>query len=378
MRFVRKNFASLKPEDINERTLIVDTARGQYPWLNKEVAEVITDIIELAPTEELHQKFQARKSEFKEQGLTNGIAHYKAFTATDYEEEFREEFDDDLVQDLIDNEFAGYDTIIFSCWCASNSPCHTDILVDMFSKAIESTEQVTLFDVETFEASEKDDSEWDAELNKTRKVSANAYWSDRFSGYTFFKESWWKSFGRNAATADPDLGIPHKYYRPPARKGHCHICGKQVRKTGKARRAPKYCKECIPKARKLTFAEKNRRAMNSRESVGTVPARLRTFLYYVKNFYGLKYYNNSDISEFTKYDPNEHAAPKGVEPERAEAVVCPECGGRPQLYKPWKPINGHYGKIGSSVLCCKECGLVLSNTGLKSFAPVTTSGYLGN
>lgn len=146
MRFVRKNFASLKPEDINERTLIVDTARGQYPWLNKEVAEVITDIIELAPTEELHQKFQARKSEFKEQGLTNGIAHYKAFTATDYEEEFREEFDDDLVQDLIDNEFADYDTIIFSCWCASNSPCHTDILVDMFSKAVETTEQVTLFE----------------------------------------------------------------------------------------------------------------------------------------------------------------------------------------------------------------------------------------
>lgn len=149
VEYVRKNFASLSPDDIEEGTLIVSTARGSYPWLNTEVSMVIVDEEELTPSEELFDDFQEAKKQFIANGYSNGLAHTKAWIAVDYEERFLEELPEP--EDLPD--YNDYKKVIFSCWCATKSPCHTDILVDYFSE--EDTSQTKLF--ESFEVEDEEE-----------------------------------------------------------------------------------------------------------------------------------------------------------------------------------------------------------------------------
>ena len=60
---------------------------------------------------------------------------------------------------------------------------------------------------------------------------------------------------------------------------------------------------------------------------------------------------------------------RGKEPERAGIDAC-ECGSKNfEFYKPWKPeVEGQkFGKIGSRILYCKDCGLVVETVPQRSY-----------
>lgn len=364
--YERVNLATLKPEHINDDTLIVNTARGKYPWLNTEVSEVIVNEICLAPSQELHKDFQESKDRFIAEGFSRGVAHAKAWIAVNYEERFLEDLE---TRDLPD--FNDYAHVIFSCWCAKNSPCHTDLLVDYYNE--DDNSQVTLLDFEEVEEVEID--------YKPINIANELLKAERGTSWNFNR-------GRHSEEADPLNGkaVPGYIHYP---KGHCQECGKKLyMKRGVSRRGrvSKYCKDCAAKVKKRQQGVINFRRTIVRRTVGFVPVDKLAFRNYVRYFnYGLSKKERLHM-QAENYDDMVTSEllvlPKGVEPERAGAVVCPECGGHPVIYNRHVDETYETGlrcqKIGSKILVCKECGLVLSNSGLKSFAPSASSGYLGN
>ena len=361
--YERVNFATLKPEHITEDTLIVSTARGQYPWLNTEVASVIVEELCLAPSEELFNDFQESKDQFIDEGFSRGVAHAKAWIAVNYEERFLEDLE---TRDLPD--FNDYAHVIFSCWCAKNSPCHTDLLVDYYTE--DDVSQITLLDFEEVEEIEID--------YKPISIANELLKAERGTSWNFNR-------GRNSVEADPLNGkaVPGYIHYP---KGHCQECGKKIYRSKNKKRVAKYCVECAPKVEKRQHDVRNFRRTIVRRTVGFVPVEPMLFSNYVRYFnYGLskKERLHMQVKDYSEMVVSEtRTLPKGEEPERAGKVVCPDCGGHPVIYNRHVDETNVTGlrcqKIGGKILVCRECGLVLSNSGLKSFAPSANSGYLGD
>lgn len=390
VQYRRVNYASLKPEHIKPRTLIVATSRGSYPWLNSEVAQVIVDESQsLAPSEELHNDFQNAKQKYLDEGLSKGMAHGKAWIDTNYEARYLAEIEENGLP-----EFDDYDEVIFSCWCATNSPCHTDLLVDKYSN--DGSQQLTLFQID--EEKEEQLHPWANKEYKPLTVDSILL-SDL--------PVWWKRNGRNSDDADPENGVPVPgYIKYP--KGTCQNCGKKLyKKRGRSQRGKttKYCKDCAPKVNKQKQAIRNFRQTIVRRLVGEVPVDTLPFYNYVQYFnVGVSAHDRLGLKchDFSEADKTVHRnLPKGVEPERVEPVTCTECGTKPVIYKGildvYKDAENYYngnkknrvgkryemwgfkaiGKIGANILVCPDCGTVISNCGLKSYDVLPNTGYLG-
>lgn len=139
----------------------------------------------------------------------------------------------------------------------------------------------------------------------------------------------------------------------------CLVCGEDLPVKAPGTRGPKqkYCTTCKPFVKLAMDAESNmRRDRLNMES--SVPKEDFLFVKYMNNMY----IKNKSTKKVTVKDIVKTSVkkPKGKKPDTFKGEAC-ECGGRNfELYKPWKPDDdGRFGKIGSKVLYCKDCGLVV-------------------
>lgn len=399
MKFVRTNFATLNnksPEDFDDSVLLVNAALKE-PWrFNNEIKAIMEDYPELAPSEELFNDFKEAKQKHLAVGCTPSLAHHRAWVEVDYEVRYNEELEDKELP-----EFEGYETVYFICFCAMKSNCHTDILVELYNDISQTT-------IETEDFSDKCDHELVTAIRngveteycfesyiakkksipfeyspdhvngnpafqkpapKTPAAVPEYYWDKRGLNFSQLPGSWIITSTKTSINADPavvESAVP---------KGHCPACGKLIPKI-EGKRLPKYCSDsCRKSARRNTKKQSMRKTRNTNKMVrqtGIVPDRIEPFMSYMKYTYigsykidGIKkpLLNKTGIDSIVKSESEKK--PVGVKPEPAYFEPC-ECGcTKIASYKPWKPENGEYGKIGSRVLYCPNCGLVIADTGMK-------------
>lgn len=198
---------------------------------------------------------------------------------------------------------------------------------------------------------------------------AEYYW-DNNDKLNFELPAWWKQGQQISKKPDPSENIV-----VDVPKGHCPSCGQKIEKIP-GKRLPKYCSDSCRKSAQRKLANKRKQKFRAKNSLirqaGIVPDRYEPFVNYVKRSYvgavninGNKrpILNKEGLDKLVRSESEKK--PKGVKPERYPVEPC-ECGSSERvIYKPWKPENGAYGKIGSRILCCKKCGLVIPQNGQK-------------
>jgi hypothetical protein len=154
-------------------------------------------------------------------------------------------------------------------------------------------------------------------------------------------------------------------------KDKCLACGEIFeRKSPNSNQM--YCDKCKPMIKNIQSKEKIALVRDLRGQQGIVPSRDNLFEKYAEHAWvgtaNGKSIMHHAIDKGSLVKTSE-AKPRGHKPERADIEPC-ECGNiKFQSYKPWKPEieGGKYGKIGSTILYCPKCGLVVDQKPMRSY-----------
>lgn len=199
------------------------------------------------------------------------------------------------------------------------------------------------------------------ELNTRKKTRADYYW-DKKGRLGFIDEAISLNFGKSGFSDKDNMMLrtislnDKKKAAGALDKDVCSLCEAPFKRTNNRQ---KFCKECGPKMKAVLNKLKGQDHRAHREGLGSVPCLDQPFA---------RYLSNKTHHSYTKADlvPTKELRPKTTKVQRKELHGEPdtcECGGcNFEIYKPWKPDDtGKFGKIGSKVLYCKDCGLVVGH-----------------